>query len=106
MSETIFYILFGLREERHGYGVMQFVKALAEGRIELGAGTMYSTLRKLERQNSSWPPAKSIGARTTRSLSVAGKRSARKPTVSLNVSARKGAAVRIIRAYVQRKDAS
>jgi DNA-binding PadR family transcriptional regulator len=49
MSETQFLILFALRQERHGYGVMQVVRALTDGRIELGAGTVYSTLAKLDR---------------------------------------------------------
>lgn len=49
MSETMFYILFALRQERHGYGVIQHVHALTDGRVQLGAGTVYSTLRKLER---------------------------------------------------------
>lgn len=48
MSETMFYILFALRSERHGYGVMQYVKELTEGRIVLGAGTIYTSLGKLE----------------------------------------------------------
>ena len=48
MSETMFYILFALRTERHGYGVMQHVEGLTEGRIALGAGTVYTTLGKLE----------------------------------------------------------
>lgn len=46
----MFYILLALRQERHGYGIMQHVLALTGGRIELGAGTIYSTLGKLERQ--------------------------------------------------------
>lgn len=46
----MFYILLALRQERHGYGIMQHVRALTGGRIELGAGTIYSTLGKLERQ--------------------------------------------------------
>ena len=50
MSETMFYILFALREERHGYGIMQHVHQLTDGRVDLGAGTVYSTLRRLERQ--------------------------------------------------------
>lgn len=50
MSETMFYILFALRAERHGYGVMQHVNVLTDGRVHLGAGTVYSTLRRLERQ--------------------------------------------------------
>lgn len=48
MSETMFLILFSLREERHGYGIMQYVKELTEGRITLGAGTIYQSLGKLE----------------------------------------------------------
>jgi DNA-binding PadR family transcriptional regulator len=48
MSETMFYILFALCDERHGYGVMQYVSELTEGRIILGAGTVYMSLGKLE----------------------------------------------------------
>ena len=43
----MFYILFALREERHGYGVMQHVEELTDGRIVLGAGTVYMSLGKL-----------------------------------------------------------
>ena len=48
MSETMFYILLSLKQERHGYGILQHVKALTKGRIILGAGTAYSSLGKLE----------------------------------------------------------
>lgn len=48
MSETMFYILFSLQEERHGYGIKQYVKEKTNGRIELGAGTIYQSLSKLE----------------------------------------------------------
>jgi len=48
MSETMFYILFALRTQSHGYGVMQHVEGLTEGRVSLGAGTVYTTLGKLE----------------------------------------------------------
>ena len=48
MSETMFYILFSLKQELHGYGIMQRVKELTRGRITLGAGTVYSSLGKLE----------------------------------------------------------
>jgi DNA-binding PadR family transcriptional regulator len=48
MSETMLYILLSLREERHGYGIMQHVKALTEGRVVLGAGTIYQSIGKLE----------------------------------------------------------
>jgi len=48
MTETMFYILLSLQEERHGYGVMLHVKEVTKGRIELGAGTIYQSLGKLE----------------------------------------------------------
>lgn len=50
MSETMFYILSSLTEERHGYGIMQHVQALTQGRIVLGAGTIYQSLSKLEHE--------------------------------------------------------
>ncbi|MEX2160427.1 MAG: PadR family transcriptional regulator [Anaerolineales bacterium] len=48
MSESMFYILLSLKQERHGYAIMQYVKELTKGRIVLGAGTVYSSLGKLE----------------------------------------------------------
>jgi DNA-binding PadR family transcriptional regulator len=48
MSETMLYILLSLKEERHGYGIMQHVKDLTQGRIVLGAGTIYQSIGKLE----------------------------------------------------------
>ena len=48
MSETMFYILLSLQEQRHGYGIMQHVRVLTCGRIILGAGTIYQSLGKLE----------------------------------------------------------
>ena len=49
MSETMLYILMSLTIERHGYGIMIYVKEITEGRMVLGAGTMYQTLGKLEK---------------------------------------------------------
>jgi len=49
MSEAAYYILLSLLEERHGYGIMQHVTKITSSRIELGAGTLYGTLVKLEK---------------------------------------------------------
>ncbi len=49
MSETAFYILLSLVEERHGYGIMQYVDGLTGGRIRLGAGTLYGSLSRMEK---------------------------------------------------------
>ena len=47
--ETMTYLRSSLRQERHGYGIMLHVKEITQGRIVLGAGTIYQTLQKLER---------------------------------------------------------
>lgn len=51
MSETAYYILLSSIEERHGYGIMQYVSTITNERINLGAGTVYGTLSKLEKLN-------------------------------------------------------
>jgi DNA-binding PadR family transcriptional regulator len=49
MSETAFYMLLSLGETRHGYGIMQQVEELTNKRIRLGAGTVYGTLSRMEK---------------------------------------------------------
>ena len=48
MSETMFYILLSLREPNHGYGIMQHVKEITADRVNMGAGTIYQSIGKLE----------------------------------------------------------
>lgn len=48
MSETAYYILLSLIQERHGYAIMQYVSEITKERINLGPGTLYGTLSKLE----------------------------------------------------------
>lgn len=49
MTETGFYILFCLQEEMHGYNIIQKVKQMTGGEINIGAGTMYGCLSKMEK---------------------------------------------------------
>lgn len=49
MSETAFYILFCLRDERHGYSITQRVKEMTDGEVVITAGTMYGSLSKMEK---------------------------------------------------------
>jgi len=49
MSESAYYILLSLKEPRHGYGIILYVKEITHGRIILGAGTIYGTLTKFEK---------------------------------------------------------
>lgn len=49
MTETGFYILLCLREEAHGYSIVQRVKDMTSGEILLSPGTLYGTLSKMEK---------------------------------------------------------
>ncbi len=49
MSETAYYILLSLTEPRHGYGIMRYVADLTDSRIKLGAGTLYGSIAKMEK---------------------------------------------------------
>ena len=47
LTEGVYYILVSLYEPRHGYGIMQFVSELSDGRVELGPGTIYGAIKTL-----------------------------------------------------------
>ncbi|MBQ8232486.1 MAG: PadR family transcriptional regulator [Lachnospiraceae bacterium] len=49
MTETGFYILYCLQEEMHGYNIGRKVYEMTDGEISIGAGTMYGTLSKMEK---------------------------------------------------------
>lgn len=49
MTETGFYILLCLREEAHGYSIVQKVAALTDGEIKISPGTLYGSLSKMEK---------------------------------------------------------
>ncbi len=51
MTETAFYILLCLREENHGYGIVQKVEKMTDGAIRLAPGTMYGSLSKMEKDD-------------------------------------------------------
>ena len=48
LTEQMFYVLLALRQERHGYGIMQAITALTNGRVNIGAGTLYALLERFE----------------------------------------------------------
>jgi DNA-binding PadR family transcriptional regulator len=47
-TQTAFCILLVLSDgERHGYGIMQEVEARTEGRVRLGPGTLYGSIKRM-----------------------------------------------------------
>ena len=50
LTETTFLILLALYEPKHGYGIMQFIEDETNGRVSLGAGTLYGAINTLEKR--------------------------------------------------------
>ncbi len=51
LTEPRYYVLLALYEEpRHGYGIMQYVNQLTQGRVAVGAGTLYALLARFEEE--------------------------------------------------------
>jgi DNA-binding PadR family transcriptional regulator len=50
MTEAAYYVLISLNKPRHGYGIMQHVKDITNERINIGAGTMYGNLSRMEKE--------------------------------------------------------
>jgi DNA-binding PadR family transcriptional regulator len=48
LTEQVYLVLLALADEpRHGYGVVQEVRALSDDAVRLGAGTLYGILDRL-----------------------------------------------------------
>ena len=47
LTEAVYYILLSLIEPLHGYGIMQNVEQLSNGRVKLAAGTLYGAINTL-----------------------------------------------------------
>ncbi|PKO19103.1 MAG: PadR family transcriptional regulator [Chloroflexi bacterium HGW-Chloroflexi-10] len=50
MTETTYYIMLSLLVPLHGYGIMQQVRELSRGNVELAPGTLYGALENLKKQ--------------------------------------------------------
>ena len=47
LTEATYYILLSLYRPRHGYGIMQQVEELSQGRVRLAPGTLYGALNAM-----------------------------------------------------------
>jgi DNA-binding PadR family transcriptional regulator len=51
LQTAVFHILIALADrDRHGYAIMQDVAARTEGKVQLSAGTLYSSIRRMLEQ--------------------------------------------------------
>ncbi len=47
LTETTFLVLLAVYQPSHGYGIMQFIEKKTNGRVVLGAGTLYGAINTL-----------------------------------------------------------
>ena len=47
LTEVTFFILLALYQARHGYAIMQFIEEKTNGRLVLGAGSLYGAIESL-----------------------------------------------------------
>jgi len=47
LTETTFLVLLAVYKPNHGYGIMQFIEKETNGRVVLGAGTLYGAINTL-----------------------------------------------------------
>lgn len=48
LTEPMYYLLLTLLRPLHGYGIMQEVAERTQGRVKIGAGTLYNLLARFE----------------------------------------------------------
>lgn len=47
LTESTYYILLSLTKPLHGYGIIQYVSFISNGRVILAAGTLYGAINSL-----------------------------------------------------------
>ena len=47
LTEVTFFVLLSLYVPRHGYAIMQFIEEKTNGRLVLGAGSLYGAIESL-----------------------------------------------------------
>lgn len=96
MREPTYLILVALGAgERHGYGITQDVAELSEGRVKLGAGTLYGALDRLVAEGTVVATrTETVDGRLRRyyALTEEGERSVRTETAARLATARAAAA--------------
>jgi DNA-binding PadR family transcriptional regulator len=50
LSESTYFILLNLVEPLHGYGLMQSVEEMTDGKVSIGPGTLYGAFLTLEKE--------------------------------------------------------
>lgn len=49
MTEAMYYVLLALHSPLHGYAIMEAINGISNGRVQLGPGTLYGILKRLQK---------------------------------------------------------
>ena len=49
MTEAMYYVLLALHRPAHGYQLMQQIARASRGRVQMGPGTLYGVLTRMEK---------------------------------------------------------
>lgn len=47
LTEALFYILLATKKPNHGYGIIQEVSEITDGRLNIGPGTLYGAINSM-----------------------------------------------------------
>lgn len=83
LTEVTFYILLALYEPKHGYAIMQFIEDRTNGRLLLGAGTLYGALNSLSEKKWIEPLGMAEGRKKEYKITELGKNVAEKELLRL-----------------------
>lgn len=50
MTEAMFYVLLARQKPAHGYGMMQRIREISGGRVNMGPGTLYGVLTRMHKE--------------------------------------------------------
>ncbi len=78
LTEVSFCILLALYEPKHGYAIMQFIEEKTDGRLSLGAGTLYGALSSLTEKKWIEPYGECQGRKKEYCITALGKEIAQK----------------------------
>lgn len=83
LTEVTFYLLLSLYTPRHGYAAMRFIEERTEGRLSLGAGTLYGALNALQERGWIAPCGEQEGRKREYQITPLGRKAAERELLRL-----------------------
>ena len=89
MTEAMYYVLLALMNPNHGYQLMHAISVVSKGRLNMGPGTLYGVLSRMEKDGLI-SLAEDDGRRKTYSITTDGEQALRREYSRLMALVRDG----------------